>query len=126
MRGVMAEFGTRMRRTAFFFLAVVLTACSHGIRAGDTHTVAAATSRLKTWPCFWDKSAYDVWLATRSNQSKEQTLEDNNGLWLKEGDDIRILQYEPPDTVEIAIISMPAGAGKTCWTPTYQGALFSQ
>ena len=114
-----------MHRTASFTLALVLAACSHGVRAGDTHTIAAATGQLKTWPCFSDKSQYDAWLAVRSNQTKEQILEDSNGLWLKEGDDVKILRVETRDTVQVAIVSVSAGAGKTCWTPTYQGALFS-
>ena len=114
-----------MTRAALAMLALLLTACSHGIRAGDTHTVAATTGQVKTWPCFTDKATYDAWLALRSNQSKEQTIEDSNGLWLKEGDDVKVVRFEPPDTVQVTIISVPAGVGKTCWTPTYQGALFS-
>jgi hypothetical protein len=111
---------------------VTIAACSHarGIAVGETHTVAAATTQRYSadWPCFVAESNYRIWLEDDSDADEQKTIEENDSIWLSDGDTVKVLQLEKPDTLRLAILSAPTAeyVGKTCWTRGYQGQLFSK
>ncbi len=95
--------------------------------APEVHTIANAKSQRSTldWPCFADKGEFEVWMANSGDS--EETIEQNNALWLEPGDKVSVLQTEMDgEALKLRIISSPAaGEGKTCWTLRYEGYLFS-
>lgn len=109
---------------AFFF------GCSRPYPSiGETHTVASAHAQLRTlyWPCFAEKDELQVWLVNAVDRDTQETIENNNAIWLAKGDTVKILQEVPEDALQIHVISSDNGAsGKTCWTPAYEGYLFSK
>jgi hypothetical protein len=113
------------------FLAA-LSACSHsrGVAVGETHTVAAATTQRSSadWPCFVNESDYKIWLASSGDSQEQTTIEENSSIWLSNGDEIKVLQVRKPDALRVAILTAPTSeyVGKTCWTSTYNGSLFSK
>ncbi len=95
---------------------------------GETHAIAPDTQMDSVdWPCFADRGDYNAWLANAGNDKKQDAIEQNAALWLEPGDSVRVVRVETPDAVEVRIVTSTTDEfGKTCWTPSYQGALFSK
>jgi hypothetical protein len=109
-----------------------VAACTHSrdFDVGETHTVAAATTQRYSadWPCFVAKSDYDIWLENNGDGEEQKTIEENSSIWLSDGDTVKVLQVQKPDTLRLAILTAPTSeyVGKACWTPGYHGRLFSK
>ena len=121
------------KRSVALALTIAAIACSqpHDVAVGETHTVASATRSQRSsadWPCFADASTFKLWLGLGDNRQEQNTIEENDALWLSDGDVVKVLQIHKPDVLRIAIVSAPTESyvGKTCFTPSYSGALFSK
>lgn len=113
----------------------VLSACaSHGaIRPGGPHTIANAQSTGKRdrsidWPCFRDLSDYKAWLSIAGDKYKQSLIEEKSALLLEPGNTVTIQHIVEPDTLQVRILTDPVNDtdGLTCWTPGYDGKLFSK
>jgi hypothetical protein len=117
-----------------FLAAAALSACSHAaVTSGEPHTITNAESTGKRdvsidWPCFGDHNDYKVWLTNAGDDAKQSPIEEKSALWLEPGDTVTIQHIEAPDTLEVRILFDPAHDtdGLTCWTPGYEGKLFSK
>jgi hypothetical protein len=113
----------------------ILVACSShaAVRSGGPHTIANAQSTGKRdlsidWPCFRDLSDYKVWLANAGDEAKEIAFEGKSALWLEPGNTVTIQHIAAPDLLQVRILTDPVNDtdGLTCWTPGYEGKLFSK
>ncbi|MGB9653367.1 MAG: hypothetical protein WCB01_16320 [Candidatus Cybelea sp.] len=113
----------------------VLSACaSHAaIRPGGPHTIANAQSTGKRdrsidWPCFRDLSDYKAWLSNAGDKYKQSLIEEKSALLLEPGNTVTIQHIVEPDTLQVRILTDPVNDtdGLTCWTPGYDGKLFSK
>jgi hypothetical protein len=117
-----------------FLSAAALSACSHAAaRSGEPHTISNAQSTgkrnvSKDWPCFREHSDYKVWLANAGDDAKQAPIEEKSALWLEPGNTVTIQHIEAPDTLQVRILTDPVNDtdGLTCWTPGYEGKLFSK
>lgn len=120
----------------FGVLCGLLVGCASdkGPSVGETRTIADAEDTgerhtTQDWPCFVDRSEYDVWFVNGGDDQKEDTIEQSSALWLEPGDTVKVLQVDSPpsDALKVRIKESPTGeSGKACWTEGYQGALFSK
>ncbi|MFY9720222.1 MAG: hypothetical protein WAK16_11330 [Candidatus Cybelea sp.] len=113
-------------------LLTAVSACSHSddIAVGETHTIAAATTQRASadWPCFVDESEYKIWRESNGDSQEQNTIEENNAIWLSNGDTVKVLEVRKPDALRLAILTAPTSGyvGKKCWAPGYEGSLFSK
>ncbi len=71
---------------------------------------------------------YKIWLKDNGDSQEQNTLEENSAIWLSDGDMVKVLQIRKPDALRLVILTAPTSdyVGKTCWTPGYNGSLFSK